>query len=815
MPPKSTASYVLIGGEESFRNKLNQSPLAMRRLENFIPSLTGDLEQKDASFTFSPGQTPTNMFQYKRVENDGSVTRLLLYSANVAGVGWKVFKVAGNASASTELFPGPLTGAYAPLAAEPVFVQPNNNVCYFTDGERWFGTDGTSVQLAGMDHPIDPPTFTLGGTGTGVLNVTVNRFYWISWADMGSTASPELTQVGNSSPISAGTGILTNDKVTITRPTAPPVRATHWILWASETDGDAVFGAQLAVIPVGVTTFIDQSPFSDQSGTAMVSVRRPIRNGPMIPGSHAVLYKGRIFVCGFNRVPVVIRNPSFDDGINGAPGASFDGWTVSGAPQNLSSNFDGTGLANLVPNSSVSQDIHLIFKPGRYYRAEVAFAQTSLGSGTSLTVSFTSASQGVLATASATPSSTTFVRIGVSVTKLVSSVPSDLTIKLTAGSLGNGVLVDFIRVWELVPPSNVAFSALEEVEGLRNGRGEESFPGSASTPQDADASDVVNILSYPQEASQLIGMAPHLDNLVVFSDVSGAFLLGSSFDDFGFTDLAFGMGLAHRFASTNSRIGLYFVSYDLKVMHLPPPTSSFQVSILPEEVSLPIRNQLGGPTAKVDNTQPIWLRVFDYGSRAWLLLTYATVGGTGRVFRLYDLETKMWFKFTELTSPQPLVVYEAVAGKKALLCADQSNGQVQVVSDLLGAYPISSGTTPDAIFRQALFDMDDPGSFKEWKDISVNATSTQPGQVQIPATIAGTFWIDPPDPQNPGNGTVIPFTPMEQLPELSRAFLSQLANSYGKRILIEVKVPGGTPPSQIGRVQGIEVTGEPSTRYAR
>jgi len=793
MAPKSSATYTLVGGEESYRNKLNQSPMAFRRLENFIPSLTGDLEQKDASFSFSPGQTPTNLFQYKRVENDGSITRLLLYSANTAS-GWKVFKVSGNASSGAELFPG--STPYAPLAAEPVFVQPNNNVCYFTDGERWYGTDGVSVQLAGMNHPLDPPTFTLGGAGSGVLNVTMNRFYWVSWADMGSTASPELTQIGNSSPISAGTGILTNDKVTITRPVAPPTRATHWLVFASETDGDAVFGALLAVVPMAVTTFVDQSPFLDQSGTAMVAVRRPIRNGPMVPGSHAVLYKGRIFVCGFNRLPIVIRNPSFED----ASTANLNGWTAAGGAIAVSSTtFDGIGAASLPSGASISQDVHLIFKPGRYYRIDAAIS----GSGSSVTMQLNSATDGVIATVTATGPASGYARNGITITKLLSKISSDLQLQFL--QVSGTPRVDFVRIWELVPPSNVAFSALEEVEGLSNGRGEESFPGSTPTPQDADASDIVNILSYPQEASQLIGMAPHLDNLVVFSDSSGAFLLGSSFDDFGFTDLAFGMGLAHRFSATNSRIGLFFMSYDLKVMHLPPPTSTFQASILPEESSLPIRDQLGGPMARVDNTQPVWLRVLDYGSRAWLLLTYATVGGTGRIFRLYDLETKMWFRFTELTSPQPLVVYEAVASKKALLCADQSTGSIQVVSDLLGAYA-GGGTVPHATFRQALFDMDDPGSFKDWKDVSIHSSSAA----------SGSFWIDPVSPSNPGTPTgQLALAPLESLPELSRAFLSQLSNSYGKRILLEVSLAGGGAPGQNGRVLGIEVTAEPSTRYAR
>jgi hypothetical protein len=800
MTQKSTASYTLIGGEESYRNKLNQSPMAMRRLENFIPSMRGDLEQKDASFTFSPGQTPSVMFQYKRVENNGAITRLLLYAANVAGIGWKVFVINGIGTTGTELFPG--TSLYAPLAAEPVFVQPNNNLCYFTDGERWYGTDGTSVQLAGIDFPVDPPTFTLGGTGTGVLNVTVNRFYWVAWADMGSTASPEITQWSSSGPISAGTGILTNDKVTITRPGAPPRRATHWLLFASETDGDAVFGALLAVIPIATTTFVDQSPFTDQSGTAMVTIRRPIRNQPMVPGSHALLYKGRIFVCGFNRVPVVIRNPSFDT----PAGSTLDGWTQTGSPLAVPTSFDGPGACQLAGSSSVSQDVHLIFKPGRYYRIEAAASTLPFGGG-SLTVALTSVISGTIATSTVVlANNTPYARTAISLTALLSNIPSDLQLTFSSSTGGAVAIdVDFIRIWELIPPSNVAFSALEEVEGLLNGRGEESFPGSTSTPQNADASDIVNVLSYPQEASQLIGMAQHLDNLVVFSDVSGAFLLGTSFDDFGFTDLAFGMGMASRFAATNSRVGLFFVSYDLKVMHLPPPTSTFQASILPEEVSLPIRDQLGGPTARIDNTQPVWLRPFDYASRAWLLLTYATVGGTGRVFRLYDLETKMWFRFTELTSPQPVVVYEASAGKKVLLCADQSNGSVQVVSDIMGAYPATTNTVPTATFRQALFDLDDPGMFKDWKDVSIHSS--------VP--VSGRFWIDPVDPQNPGNGTQMPLNPLEQLPEISRAFLSQTSNSYGKRILTEFVMGSGAPAGGFGRVYGIEVTAEPRTRYAR
>lgn len=828
-------NYTLVGGEETYKNPLNQSHLAARRLENLIPSVRGDLEQKAPSFKWGGAAdlVMSRLFPYIRVNADGTVSRFLFGVPGAFGTLSiaSIKRWSGTSTTSTT----PFSGTNLALADfTPAWVAANNLI-YFSDGQRWFVTDGTTIKVAGMPHPVDAPTFA---TAAGTLNVTTNRFYWVAWADLSSS---EFDVWGNRSPRSLGTGALVNQKVTVTRPAGPPPRATHWLLFASETDDDATFGAWLATIPIATTTFEDQSPFLDESGSAMVAIRSPIRNSIPIPGRWAKLHKGRIFVGGFNRLPVVIRNPDFEDN----SGATLAGWSLPGLPAwvttreaSAADKFDQAAAAHVVTGAGsgagtvvqevIFQDITRLVRPGRTYNVFCARRRVSHTGGGKVRIRFQHNEAGVLQggttvtqTLIDSATATTWTDTGTPI--LTFTVPQrDLQtnktvyflvflVEHTADTDRIEGWWDFVRVWEVTSPLQVGFSALEEVEGLQNGRGEESMPGSSPPPFDDDASDVTNLLYYPQTAGELRGAESFNDSLVVFSDINGVPIFGDSFDDFHFSEqVTLATGLWGPDAITKSRHGLFFVSSDKKVFQAP-------LNEAVSEISLPIRDGLNEMLyAPASETT---LVVFDYGPRSWLVLTYAINPNPGerRRMRLYDLETGQWFKFTEFEGSiqqqnQSLAVYEPVKGQRVLLVGMENvTDPIRVVADPGNAYAAGSGNAPTTVFRQVLLDLNDPGNFKVWKDLELHTNAPV-------ADVTVTFWLDPFDPDNPGTGTVLTSTStpaiaaVETLPELLRTFFGAATDAFGKRLLLQVELAANATAKKI---LGLEVAAERTVRHAR
>ncbi|KKM61820.1 hypothetical protein LCGC14_1527890 [marine sediment metagenome] len=778
---ENALTYILVGGEETFKNPLSQSPLAFRSIENLIPGIRGDFEQKlDPPIVLSSGTNIDSLFNYERVESDGSVTRLLIHYDSSTK---KLYKTVGAALTKTEIFPA--STGFADLKQTPVFVQATNNLLYFTDGERWFVTDGTTVQLAGLPHPVDASTFS---TGAGTLDIVTNRFYWVAWAVLNG----EFFQWGASSPISAGTGTQSNKKFTVTRPNHPPPRATHWILFASESEDDQTFGAHLATVPIGTATFEDQSPFLGDAGSAMVGTRRPIRNQGMIPGEWTRLHKGRIFVGGFHKTPYVIRNPGFED----PSGATLNGWTATGTTGAITADsgtvFDQAGSCKLSMTTGndkgLEQDMSKILKSGRKYRFEVASRKEG-GIATAgyfyLRLHDGTTNFGEIQFVISTDSTGSWFARSFDVD--LTEVKSTLKLQMAKFAL-DGTLVgflDYIRVWELVPPSQVAYTALEEVEGLQNGRGEESMPGSTPAPENNDNSDIVNLLNYPSEGHQLVGALPFNDTLVVFSDTSGVPLEGDSFDDFGFSEyITLAVGLAHKYAITKSRHGLFFVSDGHKIFQAPLASPVVELS-----------QSIRGDIKDLDSSLPVWLAVFDFADRSWLSVTYTDTGSTKR-HRLLDLETRQWFKFTDF-APTPVIEYKPVAGKKVLLGATATT--IFVLDDPQTAYTASSNNVPASKFKQVLLDLGDPSRFKVWKQFLIHTNSTP--------TVK--YWFDPFDPDSPGSSEALTMVAKTNLAQLLEGSFQVGGSAYGKRCLIEVTLPSVAAAK---KVLGMEVYAEATTR---
>lgn len=338
-PRQRISSYNLVLGEDSYAGQNAQDPTTARRLKSLIPSLAGELEREKtySLYTSSPVNPAGNigyLFQFDRNDANGVVTRR--YYAATSN---KLFEIVNG-----------VPNLVLSLAGYPQAVTKDNRL-HLSDGVNNYLFDGTSWVNEGFPIPSGPPGFDLSQNGT--LNVTTNRYYWTTFADQTATRIHEST----SSPISAATGPLANKKVRVTQRvgtasftsgstlvtgtgtdwsskdvglsifinstnmgtiasvasptsltlTAPapvtaslqfhvivPARATHWHIYASESENSKV-GKYLASVPVTVPFYDDESPFIGQANSLFQDIDRPFRNDAAPGSSILTVHKSRIF----------------------------------------------------------------------------------------------------------------------------------------------------------------------------------------------------------------------------------------------------------------------------------------------------------------------------------------------------------------------------------------------------------------------------------------------------------------------------------------------------------------------------------------
>lgn len=121
---------------------------------------------------------------------------------------------------------------------------------------------------------------------------------------------------------------------TVGRAVICDVRATHWHIYASESDGSKV-GQYLASVPVtqnlGTFPFYDQSPFISDAANTFLPIFRPVRNDPP-PGSRiSEVHKYRIFRTRKTRPNFFnfTANEEVLSGTNGDPTESVPGADVN------------------------------------------------------------------------------------------------------------------------------------------------------------------------------------------------------------------------------------------------------------------------------------------------------------------------------------------------------------------------------------------------------------------------------------------------------------------------------------------------------
>lgn len=236
------------------------------------------------------------------------------------------------------------------------------------------------------------------GAGTAVIStfsVITNRYYWHTFGDETDGRAHE----SSSSPISAGTGALVNKTVVVYQTTGTvtttsgltavtgtstaltsgmagmkiyidgsdyglissvdvvnqtlvlavaaaatlatkhfvvaPTRATHWHVYASESENSKV-GYYLATVPINGGYFVDQSPFLGGTGSGgntqqFTQINRPVRNDPP-PGSRVLeIHKYRIWRRRETKPNFFLytANEEVEAGNNGSPQESTPGADVN------------------------------------------------------------------------------------------------------------------------------------------------------------------------------------------------------------------------------------------------------------------------------------------------------------------------------------------------------------------------------------------------------------------------------------------------------------------------------------------------------
>lgn len=239
----------------------------------------------------------------------------------------------------------------------------NRGLCQSDVSPISFGTGAVSLntKVITVIPRLGNPNFTQNSTlvtaanGATFTQADVGGYLYgpgITGAPLAIIAvSADGSQATLSAPYTGNTGIDNNTWI------IAPARATHWILYASESENSQV-GFQLAILPLGTTTatvFYDTSDFiGGNNGTGLTSssffipIERPVRNDPPVPSKIQTIHKNRIFRRREN-VPRNFNFTAFEE-VSG---------NLNGSPQECTPGTDPNTLSDIVnedpyPDSSAS-----------------------------------------------------------------------------------------------------------------------------------------------------------------------------------------------------------------------------------------------------------------------------------------------------------------------------------------------------------------------------------------------------------------------------------------------------------------------------
>jgi hypothetical protein len=343
-------------------------------------------------------------------------------------------------------------------------------------------------------------------------------------------------------------------------------------------------------------------------------------------------------------------------------------------------------------------------------------------------------------------------------------------------------------------PNNFAFTANEEVTAGNNGDPAQCLPGSNANT----VSDMVNVISYPDQSARIRGLVPHLDSLYMFSEKQCYPLYGSSVDDFAISQsVAFALGLGGRFAAKSTTNGMVFISYDRRAFLYP---TSLYSSYLAQggagttalvEIGKPIRNILAQiPFTRLDEVVSEW---YHFAQNDWWVVCFPT-SATANTYQtwIYDFSGKGWFQLS--TGFSSVAMFEVSEGAMVLL-GGGPDGKTYVANDLTGTYS-TAGTLPASTWQPALIDFGNPETAHVFRRLELEFDSAA-----LAKTIQLTVWLDPLDVDNPGVGRALHLRPALGANRYS-AFLTDQGGAVCQRMLLQIVAPANTLS---GVIRGIKL----------
>jgi hypothetical protein len=337
-------------------------------------------------------------------------------------------------------------------------------------------------------------------------------------------------------------------------------------------------------------------------------------------------------------------------------------------------------------------------------------------------------------------------------------------------------------------PNFFAFTANEEVTSGNNGDPAQCLPGCNTNT----VSDMVNVISFPNQATQIRSLISHVDALYMFSEKSCYLLYGQSVDDFGISQTqTFAQGIAGRFAGKSTPNGLVFVSYDKRAFLYP---TSLYASYLSQagaattalqEIGKPMRNKFA--LMDPNRLDEVVTEHYHFGIRDWWVVAFPQTDGT-YVTYVWDFNDRGWFQLQRGFAS--LAVFEVSNGCLVLVGGD-INGNTWVIDDQTGTYA-SDAALPIATWRPALIDFGDTSKAHLFKHIELEFDSAALAQ-----NITITAWLDPLSVDSPGVGRIMYLRPALGANRY-RAFLT--GNATCQRMLLQVQAAS---TANAGAIRGV------------
>jgi hypothetical protein len=185
-------------GESTFASPTGHSSRFYRKVQGLVQSLAGELEREQRAVAFASTILPTNclfLHQFDHYDGGGAFT-----SHFFAATATKLYKYSAGTLAEVT--------AVGTLAAVPV-ARNIDNAMHLSDGTSSWLFDGTNYVKDGFEIPPDLPTFVVT-IGAGTPNkVSVNRYYWTTYADQ--TAARREHESSSSPRSAAGTTVVANN----------------------------------------------------------------------------------------------------------------------------------------------------------------------------------------------------------------------------------------------------------------------------------------------------------------------------------------------------------------------------------------------------------------------------------------------------------------------------------------------------------------------------------------------------------------------------------------------------------------------------